>query len=822
MRTIAQLACVALLATFMSDPMAQAQCVIDWGDGFHGPGTDDRVYALTVLDDGAGPALYVGGRFRVAGARRVYSVARWDGRAWDALGAELLGDVRALSVYDDGSGPALHAGGEFSIDRHKAAERVAKWDGQRWTALGDGLPGTVHVLGVYDDGRGPALYAGGEFDERGGIRFNCIAKWDGQRWSTLGSGVYSPDFHPAVYALAVFDDGSGPALYVAGHFWKAGGIEVNSIAKWDGYRWSAVGGGVDGDIFALAVFDDGAGPALYAGGYFDYAGAGRANNIARWDGRNWSPLGSGVGRYWVRALAVFDSGSGPALYVGGKFSDAGNQPANCLAKWDGRAWSAVGSGVSPETDVVYALAGFAPGPDTETALYVGGQFYAAGGVPAFNIASCDGASFSALGDGNGLDYPISAMLAFDDGRSTELYVGGSFRSAGNLMTGGLAKWNGSHWSKLAPNLTDSSGTALAVYDDGAGRALYIAGLLQVEDGGPVWTAAKWDGARLWPLGEPMDSGALGLAVFDDGSGSALYAAGAFKTIGSVQVNYIAKWDGRNWVPLGSGLDDGVNALAVFDPLGPDAGAELYATGGFTRAGDVPARGIARWDGRRWAPLGSGLEIKGGKSARGEALTVFDDGSGSALYVGGYFEKAGGIPAIGIARWDGARWSPLGDRQTGAAVRDLVVLDDGTGPALFAGGGFMSIGGVPALGVARWDGRTWSPLGAGIEGGGTVSALAGYDDGQGPALYVGGYFSVAGGRPSMRIARWGCIPGLKLGDTNCDGKVDWLDIDPFVLALCRPAEYERLFPTCRLRTADCNADGVVNNFDIDPFVKLLSP
>src|SRR5262245_23643042 len=37
-----------------------------------------------------------------------------------------------------------------------------------------------------------------------------------------------------VLAVTVFDDGSGPALYVGGYFTTAGGLSANSIAKWDG------------------------------------------------------------------------------------------------------------------------------------------------------------------------------------------------------------------------------------------------------------------------------------------------------------------------------------------------------------------------------------------------------------------------------------------------------------------------------------------------------------------------------------------------------------------------------------------------------------
>ncbi len=65
-------------------------------------------------------------------------------------------------------------------------------------------------------------------------------------------------------------------------------------------------------------------------------------------------------------------------------------------------------------------------------------------------------------------------------------------------------------------------------------------------------------------------------------------------------------------------------------------------------------------------------------------------------------------------------------------------------------------------------------------------------------------------------------GLKAtyGDLNCDGRVDFGDINPFVLALTDPAAYSVQYPRCHILNADINGDGVVDFGDIDPFVALL--
>src|SRR5262249_16277968 len=145
-----------------------------------------------------------------------------------------FGFVAALTVYDNGSGPALYAGGLFAIAGGVVVNYIAKWDGTSWSALGRGMGGEfdplVEALTVYDDGRGPALYAGGVFAVAGGVPVGRIAKWDGTSWSALGRGMTG--LNPFVEALTVYNDGTGPALYAGGVFTMAGEVPANRIAKW--------------------------------------------------------------------------------------------------------------------------------------------------------------------------------------------------------------------------------------------------------------------------------------------------------------------------------------------------------------------------------------------------------------------------------------------------------------------------------------------------------------------------------------------------------------------------------------------------------------
>jgi hypothetical protein len=60
-----------------------------------------------------------------------------------------------------------------------------------------------------------------------------------------------------------------------------------------------------------------------------------------------------------------------------------------------------------------------------------------------------------------------------------------------------------------------------------------------------------------------------------------------------------------------------------------------------------------------------------------------------------------------------------------------------------------------------------------------------------------------------------------GDVNCDGSVDFSDVNPFVLELSNPAAYAAEYPQCPTANADIDGDGSVNFGDINPFVTLLS-
>ncbi len=206
------------------------------------------------------------------------------------------------------------------------------------TSSGGQSAGVMAVAVFDDDGPGPhrpALYAAGYFQFVSGIPANNIARWDGTSWSAVGSGLANGQFPPNVFSMASFDDGSGPALYVSGLIRTAGGITCNGIARWNGTAWSTFGNSSSAIAYDMRAFDDGSGPALWlagSGGYADPSPL--ALGVAKWNGTAWFiPPGATSSTFNSRALAVYDDGSGPGLYIGGSFTTAGGIPANRIVRY---------------------------------------------------------------------------------------------------------------------------------------------------------------------------------------------------------------------------------------------------------------------------------------------------------------------------------------------------------------------------------------------------------------------------------------------------------------------------------------------------------
>jgi hypothetical protein len=243
-------------------------------------------------------------------------------------------------------------------------------------------------------------------------------------------------------------------------------------------------------------------------------------------------------------------------------------------------------------------------------------------------------------------------------------------------------------------------------------------------------------------------------------GNDLYVGGQFSAdaIGGVRASYIAKWNGTGgWSPFDTNLVEAVNVITV-------KGGIVYAGGVFNVTNNENARALAKWNGTNWTSLGAGVTNESLSSLVAVNAMAWN---GDDLYVGGSFTKAGGVNAGSIARWDGTNWFPLGVTGLTGGINAIAVI----GNEVYVAGSFTTIAGVSANSIAKWNGSSWSALGTGLtqSGGsqaGQVFALAV----DGTNLYVGGYFTAAGGLPNYGFAKWDGTNWSQPGGVGSSGTV----------------------------------------------------
>jgi Immunoglobulin domain len=225
----------------------------------------------------------------------------------------------------------------------------------------------------------------------------------------------------------------------------------------------------------------------------------------------------------------------------------------------------------------------------------------------------------------------------------------------------------------------------------------------------------------------------GVTTWDpDGSGpqpDLLVAVGSFHFTGNLEQLSIGVWNGTNWISIASPAWGGsASAVVVHDQ-------KLIVAGSFSSSGN-PVGKVVQFDGVNWSTIAA----QG--ASRISDMAVWN----GQLYVSGTFSSVNGVACANIAKWDGTSWQPLGSgivQSTGDTQVVALTVHDG---ALYAGGRFDTAGGAPALGLARWDGSSWSAVGGGTFG---VAALASFQG----SLFVGGERLAVAGGSTGNLLRW---------------------------------------------------------------------
>lgn len=246
-------------------------------------------------------------------------------------------------------------------------------------------------------------------------------------------------------------------------------------------------------------------------------------------------------------------------------------------------------------------------------------------------------------------------------QNDSMFVGGDW---------GIVIYNNGSWIKQVNG--DASAWDINVYNN---EYLLSAGL-GVTYGTPIKSYLfSWDGDSSFQefenISNYMDiSPAINVSQEYKGE---LYVAG--RNFGSGLMNHILKWNGTQWEDVGGGIHAGGD-IAIYDMEVYQG--ELYVAGQFEQIGSIKENHIARWDGVQWKPVGGGIQndIFGYSLLR--ELHVHD----GYLYVGGRFGGAGGVPAEGVARWDGNEWCGCGSN-----ILEQVISLNHYRDTLYIGGAF---------------------------------------------------------------------------------------------------------------------------------------
>lgn len=299
---------------------------------------------------------------------------------------------------------------------------------------------------------------------------------------------------------------------------------------------------------------------------------------------------------------------------------------------------------------------------------------------------------------NGVNQNITCL--YTDTISNKLYVGGIFTRVNHDTIWGIANWSNNQWDSLGHGMDrypmgpypPGSTWGIARY----GNYIYTGGNFRVA--GNIYTSAlsRWDGNN-WdsvPGGKINQGGVIrGMNVYNN----ELYICGDFDSVGNNYFHKIAKWDGITWQSIGNNYNfsnPGIMSRLAFYH------GNLYISGTF----DDPSGNncsLAKWDGSNWQFFSNILN--GGLDNICD-MEVYNN----ELYVGGLFYTSSGNAGTSIMRWNDTTWNAVGGSiQIGSlnpypTIKDMCVHNG----KLYCAGNFEKIGGVPAMGLASWNGTNW--------------------------------------------------------------------------------------------------------------------
>lgn len=358
-----------------------------------------------------------------------------DAQNWHSVGSF---NTYPTYMFTDSVNSLLYAGGYFTQINSEIRWGVASWNNSNWDSLGLGIdndsistPGMTK--GFLRDGN--YVYAVGAFKRAGTINTNCIARWNGTTWDSV-PGCRIPNYQ-SVNDIIKFNG----EIYICGSFDSIGNLPAHGLAKWNGVTWQTVGNNYDfatsGFLNRIRFYHGN----LYASGNFQ-DNNGNTCRLAKWDGMNWYFMTSAVQGTIaaIQDMEVYQD----KLYVGGLFFQSAGNVANSLQSWNDTTWCAVGGSVqifANQNPTVRDLCVH------DNLLYCGGNFEKIGGIMADAIAFWNGTDWCSLG--SDFDNTITQINFYQD----TLYVIGGFLNIDQTPATYIAKWIGGNYVDTCGNMT---------------------------------------------------------------------------------------------------------------------------------------------------------------------------------------------------------------------------------------------------------------------------------------------------------------------------------------------------------------------------------
>jgi hypothetical protein len=319
---------------------------------------------------------------------------------------------------------------------------------------------------IYTDTVENNLWIGGHIqhaDSIPGSPHHFLLKYDGVNWQHFG-----PFSGENIWSICRFQD----KIVFGGSFQNyqdyynipdehrgIAYIQNDTVGHFDGM-------GVAGGLYQLKVIDN----QLFAIGIFDTICGIAANSVATYDGFQWNTFNdfpliveSGNGRFFCGAKY------NELYYIGGNFSgyDYFGENGGNIINNNEIDWELTGGGVYG------GLSGVSQLEEYQNELYASGVIFKNAGNAGNQIQKWNGTNWSSVGGdlkgyGNSLGAyaPVNVMKLYNN----ELYIGGFFRYAGDIVAEGVVKWDGEKYCSLGGD-TNYYINALDFYRD----TLYMGG-----------------------------------------------------------------------------------------------------------------------------------------------------------------------------------------------------------------------------------------------------------------------------------------------------------------------------------------------------------